>query len=161
MGPSSSRLATGVTAGNANITATSGSISGSTTLTVTPILVSLAVTVADPVTDINTTTQFTATGTHSDNSTQDLTKTAHWSSSSSGVATINNGISGGGLATAKGAGTTTINATFQGEREYHSHRKLSSTVIKAGNRRVSFSSLAKTNGMGQKPAHPVLFLVTG
>jgi len=58
--------------------------------------------------------QFIATRHYSDRSAQDLTKTAHRGSSSSGVATINNGISGGGLTTGKGVGSTTITTTFQG-----------------------------------------------
>jgi len=111
----SAGLATARQFGTATITATLGSVTNSTTLIVNKNpLQSIVVTPVNPSITVGQTQQFIATGTYSDNSTQDLTKTAHWSSSSSGVATINNGISGGGLATAKGTGTTTINATFQG-----------------------------------------------
>jgi len=111
----SAGLATARQFGTTTITATLGSVTDSTTLIVNKNpLQSIVVTPVPPSITVGQTQQFTATGTYSDNSTQDLTKTAHWSSSSSGVATINNGISGGGLATAKGTGTTTINATFQG-----------------------------------------------
>ena len=51
--------------------------------------------------------QFTATGTYSDGSKKDLTSSATWTSSAPSVATI----SGGGLATAIAAGSTSIKAT--------------------------------------------------
>jgi uncharacterized protein YjdB len=99
-------LATGVAAGTTNITATLGGITGSTTLTVTPILVSLTVTAADPIIDINTTTQFTATGNFSDGSAQDYTQLVSWSAPGS-VASIDNT----GLATGLAIGTVTVTAT--------------------------------------------------
>ncbi len=100
-------LATGVKAGASTISATLNSITGSTTLTVTAaVLVSIAVTPANPSIAVGTTLQFTATGTYSDGSTQNLTSTATWSSSATGVATI----STTGLASAVAAGQTTIEA---------------------------------------------------
>jgi len=102
-------LATGVAAGTSKIQATSGAISGSTTLTVTvtaPTLVSIAVTPANPSIVKGATEQFTATGTFSDNSTQNLTSTATWTSQTTTVATITTG----GLATGVAAGTSTIKA---------------------------------------------------
>jgi Big-like domain-containing protein len=50
--------------------------------------------------------QFTATGTYSDGSTQDLTKSVTWSSSTTGVATV----STSGLATAVAPGQTSISS---------------------------------------------------
>jgi hypothetical protein len=100
-------LATGVGAGTSTISATVGSISGSTLLTVTPAtLVSIAVTPANPSITRGTTQQFTATGTFSDNSTQVLSN-AVWASGTATVATIN----ATGLATAVSAGTSTISGT--------------------------------------------------
>jgi hypothetical protein len=108
----SNGLAASVAAGTTTITATSGSISGSTALTVTgATLVSLTVTPAHPSIAKGTKQQFTATGTYSDNTTQNLTTTASWSSSSTGVATISNASGSDGLATSVAAGTTTITAT--------------------------------------------------
>ena len=102
-------LATSTGPGTATITAASGSVSGSTSLTVTSAsLVSIAVTPANPSMAIGTTKQFTATGTFSDTSTQDITGSVLWSSSSAGVATINNL----GLASSVATGTSTITATF-------------------------------------------------
>jgi len=100
-------LATAVGVGTSTISATSGSITGSTLLTVNPAtLVSIAVTPANPAITKGATQQFTATGTFSDNSTQVLTS-AVWASGTGAVATIN----ATGLATAVGVGTSTISAT--------------------------------------------------
>jgi hypothetical protein len=80
-----------------------------TGLTVTPpVLVSIAVTPANPSITVGATQQFTATGTYSDSSTQDLTASVTWTSSVPSVATINSS----GLATAVAAGTTNIQATW-------------------------------------------------
>ncbi len=98
-------VATGVAAGNVNIQATSGGINGSTTLTVNPILVSLTVTAADSTIDINTTTQFTATGNFSDGSAQDYTQLVSWSAPGS-IASIDNT----GLATGLAIGSVTVSA---------------------------------------------------
>jgi hypothetical protein len=84
-------LATAVGTGTTTISATSGSVTGSASLTVSAAtLVSISVTPANSSMSIGTTKQFTATGTFSDSSTQDITSTALWSSSSAEVVTINN-----------------------------------------------------------------------
>jgi trimeric autotransporter adhesin len=104
-----SGLATAVGTGTTTITATSGSVSGNTTLTVTAAtLVSLAVTPANSTMAIGTSKQFTAIGTFSDTSTQDLTASVLWSSSKATVATINNQ----GLASSVALGSATITATL-------------------------------------------------
>jgi trimeric autotransporter adhesin len=118
---SGSGLATGRQFGSVTITATLGSVNSSTTLTVNKNpLQSIVVTPVNPTISVGQTQQFTATGSYSDGSTQDLTKNAHWSSFSSGVATINNGVSGGGLATAQGAGYYNDYRKFP-EREWNHH----------------------------------------
>jgi len=100
-------LAAAVGTGTTNITATSGSVSGSAQLTVSAAtLVSIAVTPNPASTAPGTTKQFTATGTFSDTTTQDVTTTALWSSSNPGAATINNQ----GLASGIVNGSTTITA---------------------------------------------------
>jgi hypothetical protein len=102
-------LAKGMTAGASTISATLSNITGSTTLTVTArVLVSVAVTPANPFIAPGTTQQFTATGTYSDGSTQNLTRIATWSSSAPGVATI----STAGLASTVGTGQTTIESAL-------------------------------------------------
>lgn len=104
-------LATSAATGNAKITAASGSVSGSATLTVTAAaLVSVNVTPANPSIAKGTKQQFTATGTYTDSSTQNLTGAATWSSSNTSAATISNAAGSNGLATSVAAGTTTITA---------------------------------------------------
>jgi trimeric autotransporter adhesin len=95
--------------GSATISATTGSVTGTASLTVTAAsLVSIAVTPANSSMAVGTTKQFTATGTFSDSSTQDLTTSVMWASSSSATATIN----AQGLAASVATGATTIKATF-------------------------------------------------
>jgi len=83
----------------------SGSGTGSKTL------VSIAVTPSNPIVAPGTIQQFNATGTFSDNTTQDLTTLVIWSSSASSVATISNTTGSNGKATAIATGTATITAT--------------------------------------------------
>ncbi len=71
-----------------------------------PVLMSIAVTPINPVMTVGAPQQFTATGTYSDGSHQDLTNSAAWTSSIPSVATI----SSTGLATGITPGATTIQA---------------------------------------------------
>ena len=104
-----SGVASGVGVGASTIQAASGSVTGSTTLTVTaPVLSSIAVTPANPSIAKGATQQFTATGTYTDGSAQNLTSTVAWSSSNTTVATINSA----GLATSVTTGTSTIQAAL-------------------------------------------------
>ncbi|HYL68338.1 MAG TPA: Ig-like domain-containing protein, partial [Candidatus Limnocylindria bacterium] len=110
----STGVATGVTAGGPiTITATSTqnqNINGTAQLTVTApvVLVSIAVTPANPSVIVGQNQQFTATGTFSDNSQQDITASVVWSSSNPDVASI----TAGGLATGlTGGANTTISAS--------------------------------------------------
>jgi hypothetical protein len=97
--------ATTLTQGSTTITASMTGVSGMAALTVTaPVLDSIAVTPANDTVPVGTLTQFTATGTYSDNSTQNLTSTATWSSSNTTDVTI----SATGLATALSTTTAPI-----------------------------------------------------
>ena len=108
----SNGLATALGQGSVTITASSGGVSGSTGLTVTPAtLVSIAVTPANPSIANGTTQQFVATGTYTDNSTQNLTTAITWASSNPSLAAISNASGSNGLATALGQGSVTITAT--------------------------------------------------
>lgn len=110
-----SGLAHGKKAGAVTISATSAGIKGTTTLTVgTGTLTSLAIAPLNSSVTLGNPQQFTATGTFSDGTTQDITLTTHWSSSSASVATIANAPSVGGLATTHGVGTTSIGANSKG-----------------------------------------------
>jgi Domain of unknown function (DUF4082)/Bacterial Ig domain/Bacterial Ig-like domain (group 2)/Fibronectin type III domain len=75
-----------------------------------PTLTSMAVTPSNPSLLVGASQQFTAIGTYSDGSTQNLTSQATWTSSSTAVAAVN----AGGLATAASAGATTISAMRSG-----------------------------------------------
>src|SRR5207253_2589628 len=105
-------LATPVAIGTANIAATSGAISGSTQVTVTAAaLVSIAVSPQSPAIALGLQQPFTATGTYTDNTTQDVTTTVVWSSSAANIAVISNTTGTQGMATSAGIGVTTITAT--------------------------------------------------
>jgi uncharacterized membrane protein len=94
------------------VTGTSGSLTHSSTANLLvlsssgPTLLSLAVTPANSSILAGGTQQFTATGSYSDTSTQNLTSSVTWTSSTPGAATIN----AAGLATGVAAGSTTIQA---------------------------------------------------
>jgi uncharacterized protein YjdB len=102
-------LAHALSAGSTTISATSGSISGSATLTVTSATVaSIAVSPANANIALGVAQQFTAVGTFSDGTTQDITGVVTWKSSVNGVASI----TVSGLVSAVSVGTTTISAAF-------------------------------------------------
>ncbi len=102
----SAGVASGVATGTSTIQAASGSVIGSTTLTVTAVLSSIVVTPANPSIAKGTTQQFTATGTYSDGSTRILTGSVSWTCSNTSVATV----SSTGLASGVGTGSGTIQA---------------------------------------------------
>jgi uncharacterized protein YjdB len=111
----STGVAHGKKAGSVTITATASGVKGTTTLTVgSGTLVSLTIAPASPSVALGNTQQFTATGSFNDGTTQDITLTTHWSSSSSSVATIANAPSVAGLATTHGVGSTAIGANSGG-----------------------------------------------
>ncbi len=73
----------------------------------TATLKSIAVTAGTTSIPVNGTTQLTATGTYSDGSTQNLTSSVSWTSSSASIVSVSNA----GVATGVAAGTATITAT--------------------------------------------------
>ena len=107
-------LATAVAKGTSNISATLDGISGSTLLTVTAPLVSIAVTPANPSIPKGETEQFIATGTLADGSTENLTSQVTWASATTATATVSNAPGSQGLAAGLATGTSTISATLAG-----------------------------------------------
>lgn len=104
-----------LTVGTHTITATYGSstsFEGSTsapltqTVNIAPTLSSIAVAPVNSVLGVGASEQFTAYGTYSDGSSQNITSSVTWRSSNTLVATI----APGGLATAVATGSTTITA---------------------------------------------------
>jgi len=132
-------LASTVGLGIAGISATLGGIVGSTNLTVTaPTLVSIAVTPANASIALTAKQQFTATGTYTNSSTQNLTDTVTWASSVMGVATISNTSPTQGLATLGSiTGSTTLTVVagslFSGSlntaRYFHTATLLNSGMV--------------------------------
>jgi hypothetical protein len=108
-------LATGASVGQVTVSATQGSITGSTSLTVTAAtLVSIAVTPDTPSIANGSTLQFVATGTYTSGPPQILTAQATWASLTPSVAVISNAAASRGLATSISEGVTTIRATVGG-----------------------------------------------
>ena len=109
-------LVTGLSVGGTSIVATLNGIQGSTTVTVTPaVLTSITITPTNPSVAMGTKLQMTATGAFSDGTSQNLTSQVSWISSSASVAQIMSSSpkKNGGLMTKK-PGVTTITATLGG-----------------------------------------------
>ncbi len=108
----STGLATAVSPGPVTISAAFDGITGSTGLTIVapPTLQSITVTPANTSLPTGETEQFTATGTLSNDTTENLTSQVTWTSSDTTWATINST----GLATAVSPGPVTISAAFDG-----------------------------------------------
>ena len=102
-------VATGVAAGFVDITASLGTVTASTKLTVTAAtLASITVTPPLPRLAQGTSQQLRATGTFSDGTVQDVTAIASWTSTATAVATV----SATGRTTAVAPGTATIRAAI-------------------------------------------------
>jgi uncharacterized protein YjdB len=105
-------LVTAKSGGACSVTATLGAVKGSFSLSIAPGLVSIAVSPGTPSIAPGTTQQFTAVGTYSDSSTQNLTSTVAWTSSDPTVATVSGTSPTAGYAKAVASGTATITATL-------------------------------------------------
>jgi uncharacterized repeat protein (TIGR03803 family) len=106
-------LVTALGLGSATMTAALGGVSGSTGVTVTgATLVSIDVTPANASIAAGLKPQFTAMGTYTDNSTQNLTAQVVWSSSNTTVATVSNAVGFDGLGSALTSGSATISASL-------------------------------------------------
>jgi len=106
-------LITALAVGSATVSATLGSVFGTTTLNVTAaVMVSIEVDPYSASTVVGVTRQFTASGVYSDGTVQDLTQQVTWSTSVKSVATISNAAGSKGLATPVKVGSTTISATL-------------------------------------------------
>jgi hypothetical protein len=104
-----SGLASGNLAGSATITATSGSIAASDTLTVMPVaLVSIAVSPQSPSVPKGMAKALDAVATFSDGTQLDITDSATWSAAPTGIATV----SATGVVTGQAVGSATITASL-------------------------------------------------
>jgi hypothetical protein len=107
-------VATAVSPGTTNITASFGGFTNSGSLSVNiATLASIAITPATPTMPVGFDVAFRATGTYTDSSTQDLTTQVTWASGAPTIATIDTTHSStSGTTTTLLAGTTTISATL-------------------------------------------------
>lgn len=95
--------------GTANITAASGSVNGSASVTVgQAVLLGITVSPSQMTVPLGESRQLTATGKYSDGSMQDLTQSAAWASSAKGVITV----SAPGSVLANGNGSATVTASL-------------------------------------------------
>jgi len=109
-------LATSQSTGTTFITAAFALVTSNTaTLEVTPAtLQTISVAPVSVSIPLGKTQQFSATGTFSDNTTQDLTSDATWISSNTLISTVSNTVGSKGLATTLKTGTAAISAQFSG-----------------------------------------------
>jgi uncharacterized protein YjdB len=99
---------TAVGTGSAQMSAQYQGVTGNSSVTVEPpVLVSITVNPAQSSLPVGESEQLNATGAYSDGTTQDLTRSATWSSSGSGIAAVD----GTGTTVANAVGTATINAS--------------------------------------------------
>jgi hypothetical protein len=102
-------LASTLAQGTTSVTASSGSINASASLTVTPpALTSIALSPANPTIAVGMAQQFSAKGIFTNGSTEDLTASVSWSSSASNILSVTSG----GLATSVSSGNATLTATL-------------------------------------------------
>ena len=105
-------LVTNTGVGAASIFAALNGVSGSAVVTVTAAtLVSIQVSPANSSLANGLTEQLVATGTFSDNSTQNVSTQVTWSSSNASAATVSNAAGSQGLASSAAPGNTSITAT--------------------------------------------------
>jgi trimeric autotransporter adhesin len=145
----STGLATAVSAGTSTVTAASGGISGSATVTVTSAtLVSLAIAPLNSSMPIGATRQFTATGTFNDSTTRDMTLSVLWGSSNGSIASIDDK----GLVSSSATGQVTISANWgsitQSTLLTVSTVKLVSITVNPANGRVAPHTSAPFTAVG-------------
>jgi uncharacterized protein YjdB len=142
-------LAHALAAGSTTITASSGTVSASATLTVNAAkLQTIAVTPANSIIPVGVVQQFTAIGTFDIGPTQDITNTVTWSSSQPTLASI----TVSGAATARNTGTTTITASsgsITGSTSLTVNlSNLVSVSIQPGTLTIAQGTTAKLNAIG-------------
>lgn len=115
--PAAVGLATAVAAGTATVTARLGEVFTDFPATVSnETITALSITPSAPTTlFVDQTKQLVATGTFTDNTSQDLTESVAWLSSTITVATVSDTVPGKGLVKALDVGKTDITATFGGQ----------------------------------------------
>jgi uncharacterized protein YjdB len=141
-------VAEGTTRITASVTVGTSVIRGSATLTVTAgELVSITTKPTTKNLEVGQQTQFKATATYLDESTDDVTKDVTWSSSNPAVATVSNDAATKGLVTALKVGTATITALDESSGVANSD---GATTVRAQVTSLSFDPPDVTIGKGVK-----------
>jgi hypothetical protein len=151
----SNGLSLGANAGTTTITASFGGVTATANLTVSPAtLVSISI---GPNVSVakGTTKQFTAIGTYSDGTTQDITYNASWATSDANAATVGNAGVLSGLAQGLNQGTTNITASLYGITS--STVVLTVTAPTLNSITVTPSNTSKTKGLTQQYTATGLF----
>jgi uncharacterized protein YjdB len=107
-------LVTGIAAGSAIVNAQVGAVSGTAALNVQDVT-SVAITPATPTVAQGTQTQFVATATLADATTQDVSGSVTWVSADPTIATISDRLGSAGWATGITPGTVLIEAVLNGK----------------------------------------------
>lgn len=106
-------FAAAVDVGSVTVSASLGSVTGTTPFTVTPaVLTGVSVTPAVVAATTGTVRQLGAVGVYSDGSTQSLTTQSAWSVTNGAIAFVSNATGSEGLVTMLAEGTTTVRAQF-------------------------------------------------
>jgi hypothetical protein len=133
--PTRTNRVAGLGAGLTTITARIGTVSTTTTVTVSAATLT-AVTISPVLPSVanGLSQQFTATGTFSDTTTQDITFDASWAANAPDIASVSDAIETKGLVSSHAMGASTISATLDG----HSDATIL-TVIKAAIQSIAVS----------------------
>jgi trimeric autotransporter adhesin len=108
-------LATSLSKGTSQISATFAGVTGATTLSVTDAtIVQIQVTPFDPSIPAGFQQQLTATAIYSDGSNRNITAQATWTSTAMGVAQVSDALATKGFVNAIAGGTATIEAQYTG-----------------------------------------------
>jgi hypothetical protein len=147
---------TGVTAGDASITATSMGVLGKALVSVVAAtLKAIDVSPANASITAGLRSNYTATGTYSDGSKVDLTTQVTWSTANTTVATISNVAGAEGQLLARAPGSTTVTATFASVSG-----QTGVTVTGATNSSVSISPIAISTPIGTAVQYTATLILT-
>ncbi|ENP0851873.1 Ig-like domain-containing protein [Vibrio parahaemolyticus] len=132
-------IATGVTAGGpVTVTASNNGVDGTAQLTVTAAALEFITVTPNPITvgvSAASSGNLTATGNYSDGTTPDITTLVSWTGQNTAIATVNSGVTNGGLVTGVTAGTTQTIASM--DDGYGTTISSSATTINVARKLIS------------------------
>lgn len=147
-------LLSAVAPGSVLITARYSGFAATAAVTVTPaVIVGLQLTPPTATVPVGVSRQYVATATFSDQTTQDVTTSAIWSTGNNTIATVSTG-SGGGLALGRAIGTTSVAASFQG---YSASAQITVTAATLSRIDVTPASVQLIKGRSQQLSASAVF----